>query len=100
MRNETLNVHLAQILEKRCFFLFVALLALIVALMRGTLKDLDSTDLIYFSFTALTTSGFGDIAPALIQSRSLVILEMTTGVMYVAILIARLIGIYQVVAKK
>jgi hypothetical protein len=66
----------------------------------GTPKNLDTMDLIYFSFTALTTAGFGDIAPASIQSRFLTILEMVTGVMYVAILIARLIGIYQVVPKK
>jgi hypothetical protein len=66
----------------------------------GTPKDLDTMDLIYFSFTGLTTAGFGDIAPVLIQSRFLTILEMVTGVMYVAILIARLIGIYQIVPKK
>lgn len=66
----------------------------------GTPKDLNTMDLIYFSFTALTTAGFGDITPALIQSRFLTILEMVTGVMYVAILIARLIGIYSVVPKK
>ena len=66
----------------------------------GTPKNLDTMNLIYFSFTALTTAGFGDITPALIQSRFLTILEMVTGVMYVAILIARLIGIYQVVPKK
>jgi Na+/citrate or Na+/malate symporter len=58
------------------------------------------TDLIFFSFTALTTAGFGDITPALIQSRFLTILEMVTGVMYVAILIARLTGVYPVLPKK
>jgi hypothetical protein len=66
----------------------------------GTPKVLDMTELIYFSFTALTTSGFGDVTPLLAQSRFLTILEMVTGVMYVAILIARLTGVYPVVAKK
>jgi hypothetical protein len=66
----------------------------------GTPKALDMTDLIFFSFTALTTAGFGDITPALIQSRFLTILEMVTGVMYVAILIARLTGVSPVVAPK
>jgi hypothetical protein len=66
----------------------------------GTPKALDMTELLYFSFTALTTSGFGDITPALMQSRFLTILEMITGVMYVAILIARLTGVYPVVTKK
>ena len=66
----------------------------------GTPQALSMTDLIYFSFTALTTAGFGDIVPALIQSRFLTILEMVAGVMYVAILIARLTGVYPVVEKK
>jgi hypothetical protein len=66
----------------------------------GTPKALDMAELIYFSFTALTTAGFGDFTPMLIQSRFLTILEMVTGVMYVAILIARLTGVYPVVDKK
>jgi hypothetical protein len=66
----------------------------------GTPKALNLAELIYFSFTALTTAGFGDITPALIQSRFLTILETVTGVMYVAILIARLTGVYPVVDKK
>jgi ion channel len=66
----------------------------------GTPKVLDMTELIYFSFTALTTSGFGDVTPLLVQSRFLTILEMLTGVMYIAILIARLTGVYPVIEKK
>lgn len=66
----------------------------------GTSKALDMGELIYFSFTALSTTGFGDITPVLIQSRFLTMLEMVTGVMYIAILIARLTGVYPVVAKK
>jgi VanZ family protein len=66
----------------------------------GTLKALDMGELIYFSFTALSTTGFGDITPVLIHSRFLTMLEMVTGVMYIAILIARLTGVYPVVAKK
>jgi hypothetical protein len=66
----------------------------------GTPKTLDMAELIYFSFTALTTAGFGDITPVLIQSRFLTVLEMITGVMYVAILIARLTGVYPVVGKQ
>ncbi len=66
----------------------------------GTPKALDMGELIYFSFTALTTAGFGDMTPVLIQSRFLTILEMVTGVMYVAILIARLTGVYPVMERK
>ncbi len=40
----------------------------------------------------LTTVGYGDISPATDATRSLAILEGTIGVLYVAILIARLIG--------
>ena len=57
-------------------------------------------ELIFFSFTVLTTAGFGDITPMLIQSRFLTLIEAVTGVMYVAILIARLTGVYPVVGTK
>ena len=67
---------------------------------QGTPQALDITELIYFSFAALSTAGFGDIAPALIQSRYLTILEMIVGVMFVAILIARLTGVYPLVDKR
>jgi Ion channel len=49
---------------------------------------------LYFSFTTLTTVGFGDIAPITHQARSLVIIEQLIGVFFVAVLIARLAGLY------
>jgi len=67
---------------------------------QGTPRFLDMSELIFFSFTVLTTAGFGDITPMVIQSRVLTILEAVTGVMYVAILIARLTGVYPVVEKR
>ena len=66
----------------------------------GIPQALDIADLIYFSFAALSTAGFGDIAPALMQSRYLTILEMIVGVMFVAILIARLTGVYPLVDRR
>jgi hypothetical protein len=66
----------------------------------GTAKTLNMVELIFYSFTVLTTAGFGDITPMLIQSRFSTILEAVTGVMYVAILIARLTGVYPVVGTK
>lgn len=66
----------------------------------GQTKRLDFPELIFYSFTVFTTAGFGDITPVLIQSRFLTILEAITGVMYVAILIARLTGVYPVTATK
>ena len=50
--------------------------------------------LLYFSFTTLTTVGFGDITPITHQARSLVIIEQLIGVFFVAVLIARLAGLY------
>jgi len=51
-------------------------------------------ELLYFSFTTLTTVGFGDITPATDQARSLVMIEEFTGVFFVGVLIARLAGLY------
>jgi hypothetical protein len=47
----------------------------------------------YYSFVCLTTTGFGDIAPASDPARALSILESVTGQMYLAILIARLVSL-------
>jgi ion channel len=49
--------------------------------------------LIYFSFTTLTTTGYGDITPAHPFARSLAILEALVGQLYPAILIARLVSL-------
>ena len=51
-------------------------------------------DLMYFSFTVLTSTGFGEITPATPMARSLVVIEQVLGVMYVAFLIARLANLY------
>ena len=53
------------------------------------------SDLIYFSYVTLTTLGYGDITPASTYSRSLAVLEAMTGSIYIAVFIARLIGIVQ-----
>jgi hypothetical protein len=52
---------------------------------------------IYYSFVTLTTMGYGDIAPVSRVARMLAMLESTTGVMYMSILIARLVGLYSTV---
>jgi Ion channel len=51
-------------------------------------------DMIYFSYTTLTSTGFGDIAPLHPSTRTLANLEQICGTLFVAILIARLAGIY------
>jgi hypothetical protein len=49
-------------------------------------------DLLYFSFVTLTTVGYGDIIPAHRAARSLAILEMLTGQLYLAAFVARLVA--------
>jgi voltage-gated potassium channel len=48
--------------------------------------------LTYFSFTTLTTVGYGDITPASDTARSLAATEAITGQFYLAVLVAELIG--------
>jgi len=49
-------------------------------------------DLIYFSFTALTTVGYGDLHPIHPVVRSLAVTEALVGHLYLAILISSLVG--------
>jgi hypothetical protein len=48
---------------------------------------------IYFSFVTLATLGYGDIVPATEATRALVILEAVGGQFYLAVLVARLVGV-------
>lgn len=50
-------------------------------------------ELLYLSFTALTSVGLGDFGPALSHSRSLVAIEEVVGVFYVALVVSRLVGL-------
>jgi hypothetical protein len=47
----------------------------------------------YFSFTTLTTVGYGDIHPSSIRAGGLAIGEAVVGQLYVAIMIARLVSL-------
>ena len=51
-------------------------------------------NLFYFSFTTLTTTGFGDIVPLDKMAMVLASLEAVVGQMYLAVLIARLVGLH------
>lgn len=46
----------------------------------------------YFSFVTLTTLGYGDISPVRPVSEVLVVLEAVTGMFYLAIIVASLVG--------
>jgi voltage-gated potassium channel len=51
-------------------------------------------DLLYFSFTTLTTTGFGDLVPKNPTARMWTVLEAVIGTFYNAIVIARLVTLY------
>jgi hypothetical protein len=49
--------------------------------------------LLYFSFTCLTSVGFGEITPVSDHVRSLVMIEQMVGVLYLALIISRLVAL-------
>jgi hypothetical protein len=51
--------------------------------------------LLYFSLITLTTVGYGDVLPATPTARGLAALEGISGVLYLAITVARLVAAYQ-----
>ncbi len=53
--------------------------------------EVENADLLYFSLTTLTTTGYGDIVPVDPFARSLANLESVLGVFYLAITVARLV---------
>lgn len=54
--------------------------------------QLNWADFIYFSFVSLTTVGFGDIVPKSAWARNLSVMEAFIGMLYPAILLARLVN--------
>ncbi len=50
-------------------------------------------DLLFFSFTNLTSVGLSDILPVGAHARSLVIVEQVAGLLYVAMVISRLVAL-------
>ncbi len=53
------------------------------------------SDLVYYSMTTLTSVGYGEITPVSPSARALAMLQQAIGVLYVAILIARLTGMHR-----
>lgn len=53
------------------------------------------SELIYYSFVTLTTLGYGEITPVSFTARNLAAMEAVTGVLYIATLIASLVGMYR-----
>ncbi len=61
---------------------------------------LSQTDLLFYSFTTISTLGLGDISPLSTYARSVTVLEAITGVFYIAVMISRLVGLYAGTAKE
>lgn len=81
--------------------LFVPLYGLLDFYQPGALVDnlsgarpLPWQTVIYFSYTTLTTAGYGDVLPASPWARALANVEMVTGVLYLAVLVGRLVGLF------
>lgn len=51
--------------------------------------------LIYFSYTTLTSSGYGDILPVSWWARSIANLEMIMGILFITIVMSRLVSLYK-----
>ncbi|HEX6140457.1 MAG TPA: ion channel [Candidatus Limnocylindria bacterium] len=50
-------------------------------------------ELLFLSFTNLTSTGLSDVAPVLPHARALVMIEQVAGLMYIALVVARLVGL-------
>ena len=55
-----------------------------------------ASSMMYFSLVSITTMGFGDIVPVSGLARPLVVLEGVFGQLYLAVMIARLVGLHLV----
>lgn len=81
--------------------IFVPLYGLLDVLLPGSFRDgtfpdapLQWQQLVYFSYTTLTSSGYGDILPVSWWARSLANLEMIAGMLFVALVMSRLVALY------
>jgi hypothetical protein len=57
-------------------------------------RSMNGFNAFYFSFITLSTVGYGDITPVSRIARWLAAMEAMTGLLYVAVLIARLVSLY------
>jgi Ion channel len=55
--------------------------------------DRDWMELLFLSFTTLSSTGLSDVVPVQSFARSLVMLEQVAGVAYIAMVVSRLVGI-------
>lgn len=60
----------------------------------GQGETVELSNFMYYSFVTQTTLGYGDITPITTPARSFSLLEAVIGQLYVAVLIARLVGVH------
>jgi hypothetical protein len=92
----SLSVYLLIAMTWGCaYFLLVTFqpAALSVDPVRGSNHNIDWSECMFYSFVTLTSLG-GGLVPISPQARSLTILENVSGVLYVAVLMARLVSAY------
>ena len=59
-----------------------------------------SIDMLYFSFTTLTTLGYGDITPTSYTAKMWAMTEAMVGVMFLAVMISRVVSHFGSTEKK
>jgi hypothetical protein len=81
--------------------IFVPMYGLLGFLVPGSFRDSVFPDsavqwqqLLYYSYTTLTSTGYGEILPVSWWARSLANLEMVSGGLYITIVMARLVSLY------
>ena len=92
----SLSVYLLMAITWGCAYLLLVTFqpaALSSESLRQPNHVVDWSDCMFYSFITLTSLG-GGLVPVSPQARSLTILENVSGVLYVAVLIARLISVY------
>jgi Ion channel len=55
----------------------------------------DAPDFVYYSYITMTTVGYGDLSPAVGLPRTLAVIEALTGQIFLVVLVARLVSMYQ-----
>jgi len=81
---------------------FAFLHALIEFIQPGSISGLESLSMgnttvmpfVYYSFVTMTTLGYGDLSPVTGLAASAAYVEAIFGQLYIAIMIARLMGLY------
>jgi hypothetical protein len=71
----------------------------VVSLVRADPNEQPISVFVYYSFVTLSTLGYGDLTPVTATARTLSWVEAVVGPLYLAILVARLVGIQVAEAK-